>query len=116
MSFATTLYAYLRQSGLSQNKLAFAAGIDMAYVNRLCNNKQVAPKREVVDSLARAMNLTPFEHAHLVCAAGYLPHTDDEFQQVVSRIAAHWLAGGFRTPDLENDPGPVELLARRRLG
>jgi transcriptional regulator with XRE-family HTH domain len=120
--------AALRQgrlrAGLSQNALAHRASIDPAYVNRMeaaAERAPVIPRRPVVESLARALELGRLETDRLLLAAGLAPARllepgvwdaalslaaevladprlsgDDraEFRQVLRLLAGRWRAGG----------------------
>lgn len=70
--FHELLRAYRARSGLSQVRLAAAAGIDRSFLSRL-ENGQRWPSRVVVLRLARPLGLDDADRAALLMAAGYSP-------------------------------------------
>jgi transcriptional regulator with XRE-family HTH domain len=73
------LVRWLRQrSGLSQNRLARASGIDPAYVNRIeasALSTPLVPRGPVLERLCRALEVTAAERDRLYFAAGRCPPT-----------------------------------------
>ena len=69
-AFGECLAAQRHARGLSQAKLAEAAGIERSYVSRLEGGSR-APSRAMVLALAGALNATPEERDSLLAAAGY---------------------------------------------
>ena len=61
------------RAGLSQNALARRMGVNPAYVNRLEHGGRGAGNRELVESLASALALSPAERDALLAAAGHWP-------------------------------------------
>jgi transcriptional regulator with XRE-family HTH domain len=108
------------QAGLSQNALARRAGIDPAYINRMEKapaDSPIVPRRPIVESLCRVLELSRVESDRLLLAAGMAPgrllepgiwdstmslvaevladtrlSSDDraEFRQVVRLLASRW--------------------------
>lgn len=70
--FATTLRDLRTLRRLSQSRLARWAGVDHSYVSRL-ESRDRAPTREMVETLAGAMDLTGAERSALLMAGGFLP-------------------------------------------
>ncbi|WP_328328478.1 tetratricopeptide repeat protein [Kribbella sp. NBC_00382] len=67
--FATLLYRYRRAAGLTQEKLAQKAGVSLAAIGALERGVRRYPRRETVDALAYAMDLTSDERAAFTAAA-----------------------------------------------
>jgi transcriptional regulator with XRE-family HTH domain len=72
-TFGALLQAFRRRAGLSQGTLAKLAGIDPSYVNRLERGEREPPKREIVEALIFALQLSPQDADRLLVAAGHLP-------------------------------------------
>jgi transcriptional regulator with XRE-family HTH domain len=99
------LVRWLRQrAGLSQNRLARAAGIDPAYVNRIEASEPsepLVPRAPILERLAGALNLSVGEQDRLYFAAGRCPPT--------LAAVGHWdsvvamVAGLLATSDLTAD-------------
>lgn len=81
--FPMLLNRHRVHAGMSQNRLAKAAGIDPAYVNRL---ERAAPdstslaSRKVVLALATALELTDRQTDRFLFASGHAPQRD--YQQL----------------------------------
>ncbi|MBB4693905.1 helix-turn-helix domain-containing protein [Paractinoplanes abujensis] len=60
-----------RVPGLRREELATLAGISIEYVVRLEQGRAPTPSAQVCSSLARALNLSGDEHAHLLRLAGH---------------------------------------------
>jgi transcriptional regulator with XRE-family HTH domain len=61
--------------GLRREEVAYLAGVSVTWYTWLEQGRDVTPSRQVVDSLARTLRLSPAEHDHLVSLAGYsAPH------------------------------------------
>ena len=74
--FGAALRGFRVRAGLSQNALARRAGIDPAYVNRIeaaQREAPVVPRRQVVEALATALQLSPLESDRLLLAGGHAP-------------------------------------------
>ena len=67
-----------RASGLRREELADLAGISVDYLVRLEQGRFTNPSAQVVASLARALQLTDAERAHLYRLAGLVPPADGE--------------------------------------
>ncbi len=87
------------RAGMSQNGLAERAGRDPGTINRLESGKRAPVNRDLVEDLARALDLGPEERDSLLAAAGHLP---DVYRQV-----------GLGDPDLRL---LADLLGDDRLG
>ena len=78
-AFPTMLRSLRERAGMSQNGLAERAGRDPGTINRLESGKRAPVNRELVEDLARALDLEPEDRDALLAAAGHLP---DVFRQV----------------------------------
>lgn len=58
--FINNLKYYRKRKGLSQEKLSYAVGKSMAYINQI-ENKDTWPQPEMVDKIAAALNITSSE-------------------------------------------------------
>lgn len=88
-----TLSELLLAYNIPTGKVADDSLISVRYLREIRRGECI-PNRQIVDLIAGAMDLTPYDHARLLCAAGYIPHMDDpEFSRVISLIAARWLGG-----------------------
>lgn len=85
-TFANTLRAFRESAGLSQSKLAAAAGYDHSYVSRLESSSRM-PTRDAVLGLSGAMGLTDLQQDRLLAAAGFMP------VDISSLIAAEPIVG-----------------------
>ncbi|MET7746397.1 helix-turn-helix transcriptional regulator [Streptomyces sp. NPDC005385] len=65
-----------RAAGLRREELAERAGVSVDYVVRLEQGRSTAPSAQVVNSLARALELSPGEREHLHRMAGLAPPND----------------------------------------
>jgi len=98
-AFPGLLRRMREQAGLSQNGLADRSGRDPGTINRLESGKRAPVNRELVEDLARALDLPPDDRDALLAAAGHLP---DVYRQV-----------GLSDPDLRL---LADLLGDERLG
>lgn len=73
-AFATLLGEERARRGLSQNQLAFEAGLVPSCISRLEAGKR-QPTRLTVEALANALALTDTGRGHLLRAAGFWPDT-----------------------------------------
>lgn len=62
-------YGQRRVPGLRREELAQLAGVSMTYLTRLEQGQSLNASDSVIDSLARALRLTPDERAHLFALA-----------------------------------------------
>lgn len=58
---------------VSRCQLAHDAGCDPSYLTRIERDERAAPKRHLVDALARLLHLSEFEYRQFVTAAGAAP-------------------------------------------
>ncbi|WP_082768441.1 helix-turn-helix transcriptional regulator [Nocardiopsis alborubida] len=72
-----------RSPGLRREELAELAGLSVDYLVRLEQGRAVSPSGQVVDSLARSLQLSQDERDHLHLLAGFGPPQD---QRVVDEI------------------------------
>lgn len=86
-TFAEALAAARGARGLSQSRLADAAGFDHSYISRLEAGKR-EPSRETVMALAAVLRLSPAEIDGLLVAAGYRPLDDSNLFADEPAIAA----------------------------
>jgi transcriptional regulator with XRE-family HTH domain len=86
-TFAEELAAARGARGLSQSRLADAAGFDHSYISRLEAGKR-EPSRETVMALAGVLRLGPAELDRLLVAAGYRPLDDSNLFADEPAIAA----------------------------
>ncbi len=98
-AFPGMLRTLRERAGMSQNGLADRAGRDPGTINRLESGKRAPVNRDLVEDLARALDLAPEERDSLLSAAGHLP---DVYRQV-----------GLGDPDLRL---LADLLGDERLG
>jgi transcriptional regulator with XRE-family HTH domain len=70
MTFGKTLRAQRQAAGLTQQKLACAAGTSIFTVNML-ENEHFLPKYETVQKMARGLNLGSGQRSRLFSAAGF---------------------------------------------
>lgn len=98
-AFPGLLRSLREARALSQNGLAERAGRDPGTINRLESGKRAPVNRELVEDLARALDLGPAGCDSLLAAAGHLP---DVYRQV-----------GLDDPDLRL---LADLLGDERLG
>jgi transcriptional regulator with XRE-family HTH domain len=73
--FADLLARFRAARGISQNALALRVGVDASYLNRVERAERDAPKREIVERLARALDLSNADADRLLVAAGHLPRS-----------------------------------------
>src|SRR5215218_616048 len=67
------LRGWRERAGLSQNALARRMGVNPAYVNRLEHGGRGAHNRELVESVATALDLSRAERDRLLTVAGHWP-------------------------------------------
>ncbi len=125
--FGAVLRALRLRAGLSLNELARRADVDVAYVHRIeaLGERQVVPRRPIVEALAHALSLAETERDDLLARAGYVPAAvaslggwdatlaqvatvlldDDlspadkaEYREVVRLLSERWLGPGSRIP------------------
>lgn len=68
--FGATLKTYRERRGISQSKLATAAGLDHTYVSRL-ESEQRIPSRDTVTKLCEQLDLGEFDTWNLMASAGF---------------------------------------------
>ena len=71
--FGRLFQRWRERAGLSQNALARRMGVNPAYVNRLEHGGRGAGNRELVETAAEALGLSPSERDTLLGAAGHWP-------------------------------------------
>ncbi len=71
--FGALFQRWRERARLSQNALARRMGVNPAYVNRLEHGGRGAGNRELVESAAAALGLSPSERDTLFAAAGHWP-------------------------------------------
>jgi transcriptional regulator with XRE-family HTH domain len=71
-AFPSLLKRFRERSGLSQNSLAERAGRDPGTINRLESGKRAPVNRQLIEDVARALDLGQAERAQLLAAAGHL--------------------------------------------
>src|SRR5258708_3367019 len=57
--------------GLPREEVAYLAGVSVTWYTWLEQGRDVTPSRQVVDSLARTLRLSPAEHVYLSALAGH---------------------------------------------
>ncbi|AWO95347.1 helix-turn-helix domain-containing protein [Bradyrhizobium diazoefficiens] len=67
--YGTTSTARRRTSGLRREEVAELAGISADWYVRLEQGRGSLPSRRTIDALAKALRLTPADHAHLLSLA-----------------------------------------------
>lgn len=70
--FAEALRRFRESRGLSQSRLAAAAGYDHSYVSRLESGSRM-PTRDAVINIATALGADAGERDRLLAAAGFMP-------------------------------------------
>jgi transcriptional regulator with XRE-family HTH domain len=70
---ARLLLEYRFRADLSQATLASQAGVTQTYLSGLERGKRQTPSRALVEALARALALSPYQRRCLLVAAGYTP-------------------------------------------
>lgn len=70
-TFSDALDSYRRRAGLSQNRLAHAAGLDPSYVSRLLTGDR-SPRRMTVAAFAGALMLSDEDRVVLFESAGFV--------------------------------------------
>jgi len=70
-SFGMLLRYYRAGQGLSQSELAQKAGLTYSAISRLESGNRI-PKRKTVESLAKALELSPEETEEFFREAGYV--------------------------------------------
>ncbi|WP_033346345.1 helix-turn-helix transcriptional regulator [Catenuloplanes japonicus] len=91
-----------RVSGLRRGELAMLAGISAEYVERLEQGRSTTPSAQVCAALARALQLTDNEQAHLMSLAGHAAGPDRVPRLIPSslhRIMAQLEAGPLAVYD-----------------
>lgn len=68
--FASLLRRYLTAAGMSQLRLARAAGYDHSYISRLLSGERM-PSRDAVEAFADVLGLPPQDRDWLLASAGY---------------------------------------------
>lgn len=88
-----------RVAGLRRSELATLAGISVEYVVRLEQGRVATPSAQVCSALARALQLSDDEHAHLLRLAGHtadpgrVPRTiPASLHRIMEQLTAHPLA------------------------
>ncbi|MCQ8193437.1 helix-turn-helix domain-containing protein [Streptomyces rugosispiralis] len=83
-----------RTAGLRREELALLAGISTDYLLRLEQGRALRPSRDVVASLARALQLSTNETCHFHLVAGLLPPTPQgiphQMPPGVQRLVSRW--------------------------
>lgn len=107
------------QSGLSGYRLARLANVNSAYVYRMERPGGPVPRRVLLDSIIRTLELSPFDTERVLVAAGYCPQAiqrigswdesldivsqvlndetlsgdeREEFRQIIRAVASRWIA------------------------
>ena len=82
-TFGQVLRRLRVERGISQNQMAVRAEVDAAYVHRMESGRSYRrdgelhiPGRAIVESLARALWLSPLDTDRLLISAGYWPWPD----------------------------------------
>jgi transcriptional regulator with XRE-family HTH domain len=85
-----------RTPGLRREELAQLAGVSVTWYTWLEQGRDIGVSRQVIDSLARVLAMTPAERAHLFTIAGLaqpprqdavMPHADDALRRLVTALA-----------------------------
>jgi transcriptional regulator with XRE-family HTH domain len=93
-----------RTPGLRREEVAQHAGVGVSWYTWLEQGRDVTPSPQVVDALARALRLTPAEHAHLFQLAGLSRPAGDFPRAAPAELAE--IVGGLL-------PHPAYLLGPR---
>lgn len=85
-----------RAPGLRREELAILAGVSIDYVVRLEQGRATAPSAQVCGALARALQLSDPEQAHLLLLAGHAPDParisrtiPDSVHRILEQLAGH---------------------------
>jgi hypothetical protein len=101
--FAAVLRELMDRDGRSISGIAYDALVDPSSLAKMRRGTRIA-YRETIDLLAGALDLGPYDHARLLCAAGLLPHVGDpQFSEMVCRLVERWLYKPG-TPPLTREP------------
>lgn len=89
--FGATLKTYRERRGISQAKLATAAGLDHTFVSRL-ESEQRIPSRDTVTKLCEQLDLGEFDTWNLMASAGFTnghtepPPLEDEIEKLLMLV------------------------------
>jgi transcriptional regulator with XRE-family HTH domain len=106
-----------RVPGLRRSEVADLAGVSVEYYAQLERGQLTGVSREVLDAVARALQLDDAEHAHLLDlarAAGPAPRTRRRPAQHVRPTVTQILDGMTEVPALVNN-GRLDILAANPL-
>ncbi|WP_238385210.1 helix-turn-helix transcriptional regulator [Nesterenkonia muleiensis] len=82
-----------RVTGLRREEVAVLAGISVDYYRRLEQGRERNPSAQIVESLARGLNLSAEERRHLFRLAGYSPPVQaavDTVRPELARLLSRW--------------------------
>jgi transcriptional regulator with XRE-family HTH domain len=71
--FTQLLRTYRERIPRSRNSLAHEVGVDPSYLTRIELGARGAPQYSIIEAIARALHLTPFEYNKLLASAGVVP-------------------------------------------
>lgn len=112
-----TSHTRRRVPGLRRSEVADLAGVSVEYYAQLERGQLNGVSREVLDAVARALQLDDAEHAHLLDlarAAGPAPRTRRRPAQQVRPTVTQILDGMTEVPALVNN-GRLDILAANPL-
>lgn len=82
-----------RVSGLRREEVAVLAGISVDYYRRLEQGRELNPSAQIIDALARGLDLAGDERKHLFQLAGYTPPLQAGPEQIrpeLARLISRW--------------------------
>lgn len=78
--FGKYLKRLRKYQGFSQRELAEACGINHTYISKIENGHDDAPSEEVLNKIAKALQLPRFPRLEMIIAAGKIP---SEFKELI---------------------------------
>lgn len=108
-----------RVSGLRREEVAVLAGISVDYYRRLEQGRERNPSKQVIEALARGLDLAGDERQHLFRLAGYSPPVDgpvDRVRPELARQLDRWHAQAAFVVSGRLDVLAPNRLARALLG
>ncbi|NDK31792.1 helix-turn-helix transcriptional regulator [Nesterenkonia haasae] len=102
-----------RVAGLRREEVAVLAGISVDYYTRLEQGREQHPSHQIIESLARGLNLSGDEREHLFRLAGYSPPAGTAADKVKPELARQM--GRWRDQAAFVLSGTLDILAPNPL-